>query len=451
MKKYDAIVVGAGISGLLTALVLSKSDGGKDVLILEKEDYTGGVCRSYNVEGYTIDTGPHIITRLEDGPLKKLMTKYFDTPPVFKPHGKYYVKINGSTKEFPWTVADWIQFNVLPLRDRISLIQALFSALGASIVAPKKFAKVSVYDYIKNYNLSESTLNFIDTIAYFLTGASMHEVSVFRIFGWSDTKNMQKKVTNLTNFLFREGATDQAYPMGGIESIVDSIARSFPKGRVDIKKNTEVKRILIEGDLVKGVSDGKNEYYSDVVIYSGFVSELPKMLGDDIPTEYANKLNNVTNILSLTVWLGLKKKYFKNVGSEILVGDSNSAGAWAVPVTNYDPSLAPPGRQLVGFGFMVDGADIESVKTRAMESICRHWPSIENDIEMVHYQVLVPEKSVNCINQVTPSHRTPVHGLYLVGTDTSKKSMGITRASYSVVECLKALEEDGLMQLDVPM
>jgi len=451
MKKYDAIVVGAGISGLLTALVLSKSDGGKDVLILEKEDYIGGVCRSYNVEGYTVDTGPHVITQLKDGPLKKLMARYFDVLPVFKPHGKYYVKINGSTKEFPWTVADWIQFNVLPRRDRISLIQALFSALGTSMIAPKKIVEVSVYDHIKNYNLSESTLNFINTIAYFLTGASMHETSVFRIFGWSDTKNMQKKVTNLTNFLFREGATDQAYPMRGIESIVDSIARSFPEGRVDIKKNAEVKRALIEDGVVKGVSDGKNEYYSDVVIYSGFVSELPKMLGDDIPPEYANKLNNVTNILSLTVWLGLKKKYFKDVGSEIIVGDSKSAGAWAVPVTNYDPGLAPLGRQLVGFGFVVDDADIESIKKRAMESICRHWPSIENDIEMVHYQVLVPEKSVNQINQVVPSHRTPIRGLYLVGTDTSKKSMGITRASYSVVECLKALEEDGWIQLDAPM
>jgi phytoene dehydrogenase-like protein len=34
MKKYDAIVVGAGISGLLAALTLSKH--GKKVLILEK-------------------------------------------------------------------------------------------------------------------------------------------------------------------------------------------------------------------------------------------------------------------------------------------------------------------------------------------------------------------------------------------------------------------------------
>ncbi|ATZ60790.2 MAG: NAD(P)/FAD-dependent oxidoreductase [Methanosarcinales archaeon Met12] len=446
MKKYDAIIVGAGISGLLTALAISKSNGGKNVLMLEKEDYIGGACRSYNVDGYTVDTGPHIITQLNDGPLRELMTRYFDVVPVFKPHGKYYVKINGSTKEFPWTVTDWIQFDVLPLRDRILIIQALFSALNASLITPKKLAGVSVYDYIKNYNFSESTLRFIDTMAHFLTGTSMYETSVFRIFDWSDTKGMQKKVTGLVNFLFKEGARDQAYPIGGIGSIIDAIVSSFPDGRVDIKKNVEVKRIIIENDSVKGVSDGENEYYSDLVVYSGFVSEFPKILDDGaIATEYADKLSNITNVLALTIWLGLKKKYLKNVGSEILVGNSSCTGAWAISVTNYDKNLAPPEGQLIGFLFKIGDKDIESTKKRAMEFICKYYPSIEKDIEMIHYQVMIPEKSVNKTNQIVPSHRTPIRGLYLVGTDTSKKSMGITRASYSVVECLTVLEDDGLL------
>ncbi len=446
MKKYDAIIVGAGISGLLTALAISKSNGGKNVLMLEKEDYIGGACRSYNVDGYTVDTGPHIITQLNDGPLRELMTRYFDVVPVFKPHGKYYVKINGSTKEFPWTVTDWIQFDVLPLRDRILIIQALFSALNASLITPKKLAGVSVYDYIKNYNFSESTLRFIDTMAHFLTGTSMYETSVFRIFDWSDTKGMQKKVIGLVNFLFKEGARDQAYPIGGIGSIIDAIVSSFPDGRVDIKKNVEVKRIIIENDSVKGVSDGENEYYSDLVVYSGFVSEFPKILDDGaIATEYADKLSNITNVLALTIWLGLKKKYLKNVGSEILVGNSSCTGAWAISVTNYDKNLAPPEGQLIGFLFKIGDKDIESTKKRAMEFICKYYPSIEKDIEMIHYQVMIPEKSVNKTNQIVPSHRTPIRGLYLVGTDTSKKSMGITRASYSVVECLTVLEDDGLL------
>ncbi|MEA2004467.1 MAG: FAD-dependent oxidoreductase, partial [archaeon] len=67
-KEYhDAIVVGAGISGLLSALALSKE--GKTVLVLEKNSYIGGNARSYDVDGYTVDTGPHAITGVPDGPL----------------------------------------------------------------------------------------------------------------------------------------------------------------------------------------------------------------------------------------------------------------------------------------------------------------------------------------------------------------------------------------------
>ena len=86
--KYDVVVVGAGVSGLLSALALSKE--GKRVLVLEKENYIGGVCRSYRYQGYTVDTGPHIITRLDSGPLKVLMDRYFDVIPYFVPFGRYY-------------------------------------------------------------------------------------------------------------------------------------------------------------------------------------------------------------------------------------------------------------------------------------------------------------------------------------------------------------------------
>ena len=78
MKKYDVIVVGAGVSGLLAALTLSKH--GKKVLVLEKSRHLGGNCSSYIVDGYQVDTGAHAITHLLEGPLKRLMDNYFRFP-----------------------------------------------------------------------------------------------------------------------------------------------------------------------------------------------------------------------------------------------------------------------------------------------------------------------------------------------------------------------------------
>ena len=48
MKKYDAIIIGAGHNGLTNAAYLAKA--GLDVLVVEKNDYIGGaaVSRRHN-------------------------------------------------------------------------------------------------------------------------------------------------------------------------------------------------------------------------------------------------------------------------------------------------------------------------------------------------------------------------------------------------------------------
>lgn len=58
IQKYDYIIVGAGITGMIFANELSKK--GK-VLIIEKNDCVGGVCKDYLAHGIRVNEyGPHI-------------------------------------------------------------------------------------------------------------------------------------------------------------------------------------------------------------------------------------------------------------------------------------------------------------------------------------------------------------------------------------------------------
>ncbi|HEX7627305.1 MAG TPA: FAD-dependent oxidoreductase, partial [Candidatus Methanoperedens sp.] len=112
MADYDVIIVGGGISGLLSALTLSKH--GKKVLVIEKDDAVGGNCNSYMVDGFQVDTGPHAITHLREGPLRRLMDEYFTYLPFFVDYGHYYVRTEKGLTKIPSNIKDFVTFDVLP-------------------------------------------------------------------------------------------------------------------------------------------------------------------------------------------------------------------------------------------------------------------------------------------------------------------------------------------------
>jgi len=434
--NYDVIVIGAGISGLLTALALSKE--GKSVLILEKEEYVGGVCRSYEIEGYRLDTGPHVITRLKNGPFKELMNNYFDVIPPFVPSGKYYVRIGNEIKPFPWNVNSWLQFNLIPKTDRLLLMKSLFTMLYMMTIG-KDLSKMPISEILPQ-NISDKSKRFMNWLCYFTVGTSIENTPVSRfIDNKTNKRNSFHYIGKFYDLLISEGATDQGYPKGGLQSIVNSILASFPQNKVEIKTNEEVIRIEC-GEKVERIITKENSYNCNKVIYSGFASDLPKMI-DNLPSEYAQHLTTIKKINSLTIWIGLTKKIFKNYGSQMWV-DSDPF-AWVVPTSNYDSALAPNGNQLVGFAFTLpDEYDVEKIRKKAFETILNIQPDMEKHIDMIHYQEIIPEKAAWSINAGFGDVKTPIKNLYCVGTDTEKRSAGVSRAAYSVLRCLDAMKKN---------
>lgn len=431
------VVVGAGISGLLAALALSKE--GKSVLVLEREEEIGGVCRSYMVDGYQVDTGPHIITRLEHGPLKELMQEYFNIIPNFVPHGRYYVRLNNRVRAFPWNLKGWFTFDLIPQMDRLHLMKTLFS-VSYIFNSGEDLSKKSIGELIGG-GLNESTLKFLNCISYFMTGASMEDTPVARFLDSEHYKSRSNGILDkLHNILMKEGALDQVYLKGGLRSLITAIISSMPKNKVEIKTNEEVVRIYPEE---KRIETTKDEYKYTTLVYSGFASDLPRLI-EGLSSEYKGSLSKLPRNNILTIWLGLEKRMFKRKGSEIWV-DSDPY-TWVVPISNYDSSLAPKGKQLVGFAFRLpSNFNSEREKKKSLNAIFEIMPHLEDMVEMTHYQTLIPEKAVWTINTEFADIKTPLEGIYLVGTDTEKRSMGITRASYSVLKLLGTLRKDRII------
>ena len=59
IAKYDVIIIGAGISGLICSKKLTEADF--SVLLIDKNNHIGGKVYSYNNNEYTVDKGFHVV------------------------------------------------------------------------------------------------------------------------------------------------------------------------------------------------------------------------------------------------------------------------------------------------------------------------------------------------------------------------------------------------------
>ena len=74
--KYDFIIIGGGMSGLVCAFILSKK--GKKVIVLEKNPQLGGGLQIFSREKTLFETGVHYVGGLEQGQTLNQLFKYLE-------------------------------------------------------------------------------------------------------------------------------------------------------------------------------------------------------------------------------------------------------------------------------------------------------------------------------------------------------------------------------------
>ena len=74
--KYDFIIIGGGMSGLVCAFILSKE--GKKVVVLEKNSQLGGGLQIFSRDKTLFETGVHYVGGLEDGQTLNQLFKYLN-------------------------------------------------------------------------------------------------------------------------------------------------------------------------------------------------------------------------------------------------------------------------------------------------------------------------------------------------------------------------------------
>lgn len=74
MKRYDAVIIGSGISSLTAAILLAQE--GRSVCVLEQHYLPGGYLHSFRKLGHSFDTGAHYVGAMDPGQPFRTLLQY---------------------------------------------------------------------------------------------------------------------------------------------------------------------------------------------------------------------------------------------------------------------------------------------------------------------------------------------------------------------------------------
>ena len=376
LKKADlnedtvstAIVIGSGFGGLSAAIRLSCK--GYKVIVLEKLDAPGGRAYVHRRDGYTFDAGPTIITapfllnelwelcgkKMSDDVDLRLMDPFYRIRFDDGTHFDY----TGDPARMRAEVAKFAPED-LPGYERFlaeaekcyklgfqELSSTAFDSIGDLIRAIPSMIKMRAWESI--YKL----------VARHLKNDKIRQVMSFHPLLIGGNPFSVTAVYALINSLERRHGVHSA--MGGTGSLIKGLAGLLADRGVEIRLNSEVKRIEVEDGKAQGVTLANGEFIpSDIVVSNADAAwTYQKLIAPEHRKVWTDaKVNKSKYSMSLFVWyFGTDKQYPDVPHHMILLGKrykelltdifkkhvlADDFSLYLHRPTATDPSLAPAG------------------------------------------------------------------------------------------------------------
>lgn len=248
---YDAIIIGAGISGLVCGCYLAKA--GLKTLIIEKNPKPGGYCTSFTRDNFHFDACVHALSSLRNGGLlQKLLKelgiidkiKFIRKNPadlIFTPDLKISIfnEIDKTTQEFK---------DKFP-RERIGI---------------EKFFK---YIYTSSF-LEIRSKNFMQLLDFYFSDKKLKAIFSIVMFQLLGVKASELSAV-VACLLWREFMFDGGYyPIGGMQVLPNALWKRFLELKGEILFSKEVEKIKVEANRVSGVTLNDDKYFSCRIVVS---------------------------------------------------------------------------------------------------------------------------------------------------------------------------------------
>ncbi|MFT5735868.1 MAG: phytoene desaturase [Maribacter sp.] len=327
-----ALVIGAGIGGIASALRLRKK--GYEVTVVESNDYAGGKLHAMEQDGYRFDLGPSLFT------MPHFVDELFE---LFHKQPTDYFNYHRKKTICTYFWEDGHEFSATSDLD-VFIKQASISfaepavniekylkrnkkkyELTASLFLEKSLHKASTY-------LSKQTLKSILSIASLDINSSLNStneahfknpklVQLFNRYATYNGSTPYKTPGIMSMIPHLEMHYGTFFPEGGMHQISQSLYQLALDQGVVFKFNETIERITVENKKAIGATSSLTEYQSDLVVTNMDVYPTYKKLLKDQP-EPKKTLTQERSSSALIFYWGINKEFPNLDLHNILFSDS---------------------------------------------------------------------------------------------------------------------------------
>ena len=428
-------IIGAGISGLSTASLLTKEN--IPVQIFEKSNNVGGRTTSMIFRNHILDNGFHIMPFYKTSAVYKVLKDVglLSKLELSKVHDIAFYKDNQFHK-YPKGITDILRMSIVPFKSRITLLKTLFPMAFSSMEKAEKLDSKSLTEITKNFD--ENTKSFFDAVCMLAFADTPEHVSLGEFIRTIIRANP-----------FKGGTSEFAYPsQGGYDTVSKILAENIQEKGAELNLNTLIKKIVVEDGKVKGVILSDNKFLETncvVITYPAYLA-INQLFDEGVISknfiEKINRLNKTTSVVEVHFCLTEKidsRQIVFPVGSGI-------AAKGIFFISNITSPVSPKGEHLIMSGTPVASEDAENpakireIMNKMKSEISEIYPNFEKVLKwerpMAWKLVEAVVKEPGLVWKQKMPHEIPeIEGLFFVGDSTISYGIGTDSAAHSSILC----------------
>jgi phytoene dehydrogenase-like protein len=496
-KLYDAIIIGGGHNGLVTAAYLARA--GRKVLVLEKRDLLGGCAATEEIwPGYRVSTAAYLVSLLQEKVVRDLELARYGyhvdpkDPPFFSPYADgRHLFFWADPKQTHAELAKFSRRDADNFEAYESFIERLARVVEMLLLeTPPAFPPAGPFDLLDYLKLAGKLRG--------LSGADLKGlVKIFTMSAadlldeWFESPEI--KVTLATDGVIGANGGPRSagtayilmhhcmggvggrrgvwgFVRGGIGAVSEAIAASARANGAEIRTGAAVARVVVrEGRAVGVVLDNGEEIHARQVasnldpkvtflrlvpggaLPEAFVDEMEKFRCEGTSTKINLAMDGLPNFTACPGDLGPQHRatmhicpdidYIERAWDDAKYGRPSQRPLLEMTSpTQYDSSLAPPGKHIIGIFLQYSPYTLkegtwdelrEPFADRVLDIIEDYAPGFKSKI--LHRQVLTPldlerrfgitggnifhgELSLDQMFVMRPRYQTPLPGLWLCGS-----------------------------------